>query len=334
MAASRCCNCNGSKAKCVRCHCSKNGLPCSSCCPGDKGACQNPSGRDAGQPSPSSPVPRPRGSLDSDPNSNLCSVGSDSSDGGVQADQASPSTSSSGLPSLSAICRLQVPLLYHVPKAARNSWSGLLSAALEDVVARPSDLDAWSRLFMLPKCVLFLPPFRSRRRSHDLLFLIKQHFQLWRNGEVLSLWAKVCDRASHLPHSSSQSGSNIRRARHAVEAGHFSKAIQALSSCGLAPHSHESYMDLLSKHPQCSPPSLPPVPSPPSVSSPPLPPPTVSHSPLSSPPSPIPPPSPSSPPLFSSPSPTPPSPPSPPLSPPPLSLPLLPPSPILLLLLL
>ena len=165
------------------------------------------------------------------PNSNLCFDGSDSSDGCVQADQALSSTSLSGLLSLSVIHR---PLLYYVPKPARNSWSGLLSAALEDV-ARPSDMDAWSRLFMLPKYVLFLPPFRLCRRSHDLLYLINQRFQLWRNGEVLSLWAKVCNQASHHPHSSSQSGSNVSRARHAVQAGHFSKAIQALSSRSLAP---------------------------------------------------------------------------------------------------
>ena len=39
--AARCCPCNGAKAKCIRCVCVKNGLPCISCCPSKLGYCQN-----------------------------------------------------------------------------------------------------------------------------------------------------------------------------------------------------------------------------------------------------------------------------------------------------
>uniref|UniRef100_A0A1X7SVN2 Reverse transcriptase domain-containing protein n=1 Tax=Amphimedon queenslandica TaxID=400682 RepID=A0A1X7SVN2_AMPQE len=277
-----------------------------SCRPGGSSSCHNPFGR-----GPPASGPRVSSPLDSDPaNSHPSSLSaSGQSDTEALPDPATSSTS--GLPSLSTICHLQVPLLYHVPKAARNSWSGILSAALEDVVSRPTDLDSWSRLFMLPKCVLFLPPFRSRRKSHDLLYLIKERLQSWRNGEFLALWDKVTVRAAQLPRtgSSPQSDANVRRARRAVEAGHLSKAIQALSSRGLAPPSHESYLELLSKHPQSPLPASPLPLAPPDS----LPPSSPPHTPLSPLPSSIPPSSPSvSPPLFSSPSPPPPTPPSPP----------------------
>ena len=39
MAVSKCCQCNGAKAKCVRCACSKQKRPCSSCLLGKKGGC-------------------------------------------------------------------------------------------------------------------------------------------------------------------------------------------------------------------------------------------------------------------------------------------------------
>ena len=53
--SSGCCTCNGDRAKCRRCHCWKNGLPCSSCRPGERGACQNPLGPGPG---PSSSLTR------------------------------------------------------------------------------------------------------------------------------------------------------------------------------------------------------------------------------------------------------------------------------------
>ena len=41
MATRRCCQCNGPRATCIRCFCAKNSLPCTSCRPGERGACCN-----------------------------------------------------------------------------------------------------------------------------------------------------------------------------------------------------------------------------------------------------------------------------------------------------
>lgn len=127
-------------------------------------------------PSPSSPsgrgnAPWPQPSLSADPGS------------------SSPSLAHS-LPSFSEICRLQVATLYHVPKAVRDIWADILSFALRSVVDCPEDLEAWSRLFMLPKCILFLPPFKVRR---SLISLIRERIKA---GSFLDLWEKACNRAS------------------------------------------------------------------------------------------------------------------------------------------
>ena len=171
--SSRCCPCNGNRAKCWRCHCWKNGLPCSSCCPGERGACQNPLGPGPGPSSSSTRGHLPQDDL-STPDPDL----RPSAPSAVEASQSpSSSSASSNLPSLASVCRLQVPLLYHVPKAACNVWSGILSSALQAVVSRPSDIEAWTKLFMLLKCILLLPPYRLRRRGHDLLTLIKERIR-------------------------------------------------------------------------------------------------------------------------------------------------------------
>ena len=58
------------------------------------------------------------------------------------------------LPSLEAIFRVNLPSLYHVPKGARAEWARLLGDSLSSVNENLTDLDAWSKLFMWPRCIL------------------------------------------------------------------------------------------------------------------------------------------------------------------------------------
>uniref|UniRef100_A0A1X7SS29 Reverse transcriptase domain-containing protein n=1 Tax=Amphimedon queenslandica TaxID=400682 RepID=A0A1X7SS29_AMPQE len=321
-ASSKCCACNGPNAVCKGCSCVKNESPCSSCLPGRSGSCHN--GGNVLPDHSRSASPTPCGLSPVVPS--------------LPAASSLPGPLS--LPSLDDICHLRVPVLFHVPKGARNSWSGVLSSAIEMVIARPLDMEVWTKLFMLPKCILFLPPFRQRRTEKDLVDIVNERLLDWRSGDYLSLWAQVSSRASAASSSTSSTPSNVRRARRATESGLYQKAIQALSSRGLVTPSQESRDALLLKHPQCPPPSLPnpshlsvhssssplssPRPSvpPPPSSSPPCPPPPSSPSSLSTPPSPSLPPCPSVPPSSSSPCPFPSSSSPPSLSSPPPSLPL------------
>ena len=148
MAGGRCCACNGPTLSVS----SAPVLRASYLVLGSSSSCHNPFGVPSAQRTAS---PSPRGP-------------SSSSSGSLAASAPGPDSvisSASALPSFEAICRLSVPLLPHIPKGARNNLSGVLSSVLEFIIARPSDLEAWKRLFMLPKCTLALPTSRSRRRS-------------------------------------------------------------------------------------------------------------------------------------------------------------------------
>ena len=65
------------------------------------------------------------------------------------------------------------------------------------------------------------------------------------------------------PHPDTVRASNARRAKRAVEAGQYRKAIQALTSGGLAPPSAEIVDEMLAKHPQSPLPPTPSSPAPP-----------------------------------------------------------------------
>ena len=92
----------------------------------------------------------------------------------------------------------------------------------------------------------------------------------WLSGDFASLWSEALACIHSQPsHKKATSGPttlrrlNARRARQAVQAGQYSKAIQALASSGLAPPSPNVLLEMLTKHPQAPPPSLPSYPVPP-----------------------------------------------------------------------
>ena len=185
------------------------------------------------------PVP---GALDASTRPPACLSSSD-----VQFSPVSRST----LTSLSEIFCSRVATLFHVPKSAWDSWSEVLLFALRAVSDRPNDLEAWARLLMLPKCILFLPPLRPGRKRF-LAPIIKDRFKAWREGSYQDLWVEACKRSAHSPTPQSPSY-NVHRACGASHNGHFQKALRALGSSGLALPDSESFAAMLSKHPQCSP---------------------------------------------------------------------------------
>ena len=77
------------------------------------------------------------------------------------------------MPEMSAVCGVKVPTLQHVPKGARNAWAGLVADVLSSISKDPSDLLAWRKLFMLPRCVLFSPANGGRLRWREIQNLVK-----------------------------------------------------------------------------------------------------------------------------------------------------------------
>ena len=99
---------------------------------------------------------------------------------------------------------------------------------------------------------------------------MKTRLRRWLSGDLASLRSEALACIHSQPsHKKATSGPttlrrlNARRARQAVQADQCSKAIQALASIGLAPPSRNVLQEMLTKHPQAPPPSLPSDPVPP-----------------------------------------------------------------------
>ena len=158
------------------------------------------------------------------------------------------------------------------PKGVRDGWARVLHGCFTEIIRNPANLGLWARLFILPKCILASPAAGCRLPWREILQRVRGRLQRWLSGEVDSLWSDACADARSLSKravssvsTSSQRSSNARRARLAVQNCQFSKAIQALSSEGLASPSPTVIQEMQDKHPQAPPPTLPPGPTPPSV---------------------------------------------------------------------
>ena len=73
-----------------------------------------------------------------------CSVGSS---------VVQPEHTAKPLPQLEEVMALRRATLKHIPASARQAFGSAYSEALRDVISHNST-DAWTRLLMLPKCVL------------------------------------------------------------------------------------------------------------------------------------------------------------------------------------
>ena len=139
-------------------------------------------------------------------------------------------------------------------------------------MSTPANVSQWSRLFMLAKCVLVSPADGHKLRWREILRRVKSRLQRWSDGDIASLWSEALEEGRSLSRRSEQASSsstsvshNIRRAKRAVQEGQYSKAIKALTSNGLASPSPEILQEMLGKHPQVPPPSVPSGPTPASV---------------------------------------------------------------------
>ena len=172
---------------------------------------------------------------------------------GAPPDSERKSDDSGDLPSLNDIFSSNRPTLTFVPAAHRQIWGRILSKELYEARSKNS-LEAWTRLFMLPKCVLAAPK-RGGKRNRGDNQTVTDLCDAWERGELEWLW-----RRSFRPPTASKSHSAdsqrvldtaILHARH----GRLGKACAALSSSGLAPDTEATWSKLQHKHPQSSPPS-------------------------------------------------------------------------------
>jgi len=88
--------------------------------------------------------------------------------------------------------------LHHVPKGERAEWPHLLGDSLSLVNKDMTDLDAWSKFFMLPRYVLFSSIRGSHTHCQETLKLVRLHIRKNREDDILDLWAQaVYNEACH-----------------------------------------------------------------------------------------------------------------------------------------
>ena len=174
-----------------------------------------------------------------------------------------PSTAHSR-PSLDVIFESSCSTLQHVPKGARDCWDGLVSDVFSTVCRDPSNLVAWREVFMLPCCILANPARGGRSHWRDTLNLVRARIRKWKADQIPDLWADVMtvtDVHARRRKKSNKTLSleqlrrkaNARCAKRAIGNGKYRKAMQALSSDGVAQATPEDRNEMLAKHPQAPP---------------------------------------------------------------------------------
>ena len=133
---------------------------------------------------------------------------------------------------------------------------------------------------MLPRCILANPTRGGCTQWRVTQVLVKTQIRRWLAGEFMELWNDVLAEEKWHAHKNVKKKtpletlrkSNTQRARQTMGDGCYRKAIQALSSGGIAQITPEVLEQMLAKHPHSPPPPpLPPIPpnptpSPPNIS--------------------------------------------------------------------
>ena len=181
------------------------------------------------------------------------------------------------LPSLESVLRVRISTLRHVPKVCRAGWAGVVGGVFQAICADPSNVDAWVKLFMLARCILANPSRGGRSHWREIQRTVQSRISFWKEGKFHVLWDDVLAANRQLtqrlarPHPNSPSNTpssvpnpqQVRRARRAVEDGQYRKAIQYLSSAGIAHSTTDVLNAMLS---QSVPPPVPNSPTPSSIS--------------------------------------------------------------------
>ena len=155
----------------------------------------------------------------------------------------------SPLPTFEAICELPVRTVWHIPAKDRQAVALVLSSSLR-AAAVENTQEAWLKVFMLPKCILFAP---KRCGRHHKPRPIRDLCDLWSNCHFDVLWNMASNQQSSKRASPPVSrNSEIQTAISYAREGLFSKACQALLSSGLAPNNQATWNLLVSKHPKSS----------------------------------------------------------------------------------
>lgn len=156
-----------------------------------------------------------------------------------------------------------------IPPPCWLQFSRTLKAALDNVIAKPSDLNACLRLLMLPVCTLnlYAPKCSSEERSGTRKKLqissINQALMSWREPHGCNT---MVQKLLNLPkphqhrkqaNKRKKQDANVQACKKKLSYGHYTSAIRVLSSNGVSPTTPDTLYELQMKYPYAPPPVIP-----------------------------------------------------------------------------
>ncbi len=152
---------------------------------------------------------------------------------------------------LSKCMTLSTPTVKHVPRSCRPLLAQLLAKEFQH--ARRANIWGFARVFLFPKLTLSSPPRRKKKRRDIPRAVILNHLTAWKRDRIYDLWSEAISKqnqATKQYSGNSSTQTNIHRALTLGREGHYSKAVQALGSLGVAsPDSPTALQELIVRHP-------------------------------------------------------------------------------------
>ena len=162
------------------------------------------------------------------------------------------------LPTLQELHNTAIPTHKWPPKQSRADFTREAGALWDKVASNPGDVHQWIRLLIFARVII--PATSPRSSALSLADQVKERLRRWRAGEAAQLWQEAVQnleqpRRGRKRRQEDETEEEILRKRNAKRAytiaseGQFSKALQAITSPGMAEYSAVTERQMRSKHP-------------------------------------------------------------------------------------
>ena len=162
------------------------------------------------------------------------------------------------LPSLEEVHTTAIPTHKWPPKASRNEFTRELAAFWDSLAANMHDMQLWVKLLIFARVIL--PATSPRSSVGDQ---VKTRLRRWRAGEAAQLWQEALQSIEPRPRRGRKKRRddeelteeeklkkrNAKRAGTMASEGQFHRALQALTSAGMAEPNRETVKIMKEKHP-------------------------------------------------------------------------------------
>ena len=166
------------------------------------------------------------------------------------------------LPTFEEAHRTHIPTLIHPPKAARGEFTRHLTEIWRRINMSPEDPKAWLLEYIYTRVIL--PAGRGPRKgdAYSQARMVKERLKQWGRGEYRMLWDEAVKMTAVPPRArrkrtgepeqatKSQEEKNGERATKLAQEGQYSRALQSLTSQGMADAAGSTVKAMEEKHPQ------------------------------------------------------------------------------------